>query len=212
VCLPYVTLLSLDWGLLSINGNNEWCVDNKNWKYKGTMTATRMTSIINYADVNDWFWNNLLSLNLDETTYLQFLKKNSQILDLNIVLLNNQITNSRKTKFLGLTIEETLSWKCHINQVLSRLSSACHAIKVITSFMSEDTLKMIYYSYIHSILTYGIIFWGNSPHNTDIFKIQKRIIRIMTKSRTGDPCRRCLMDWKYYLYSSNTYSVYYYLW
>jgi hypothetical protein len=36
-------------------------------------------------------------------------------------------------KFLGLTIVEMLSWKCHINQILSRLSSACYAIKVITS-------------------------------------------------------------------------------
>ena len=47
---------------------------------------------------------------------------------------------------------------------------------------------MICYSFIHSIITYGIIFWGNSPHSIDIFKIQKRIIRIMTKSRSRDSC------------------------
>jgi hypothetical protein len=143
-----------------------------------------------FADVNEWFSNNLLSLNFNKTTYLQFQTKNSQKIDLNITLLNNQITNSTNTKFLILTIEETLSWKCHINQTLSRLSSACYAIKVITPLMSEDTLKMIYHSYVHSIITYGIIFWGNSPHNTDIFKIQKRIIRIMTKSRSRDSCRQ----------------------
>jgi hypothetical protein len=104
--------------------------------------------------------------------------------------LNNQTTTSTNTKFLGLTVEETLSWKCHINQILSRLSSACYAIKVITPLMPEDILKIIYHSYVHSIITYGIIFWGNSPHNTDIFKIQKRIIRIMTKSRSRDSCRQ----------------------
>jgi hypothetical protein len=84
--------------------------------------------------------------------------------------------------FFCLGIEETLSWKCHINQMLLRLSSACYAIKVITPLMSKDTIKMIYYSYVRSIITYSIIFCGNSPHNTDIFQIQKRIIRIMTKS------------------------------
>jgi len=94
------------------------------------------------------------------------------------------------SKFLGLTTEEMLSWKCHISQILLRLSSACYAIKVITPLMSEDTTKMIDYSYVHSIVTYGIIFWENSSHNTDIFKIQKRIIRIMTKSRSGDSCRQ----------------------
>ena len=94
-----------------------------------------------YAEVNEWFRNNLLFLNLNKTTYLQFQTKNSQKLDLNITFLNNQIINSTNTKFLGLTIEETLSWKCHINQILLRLCLACYAIKVITPLMSEDTLK-----------------------------------------------------------------------
>ena len=131
----------------------------------------------------------MLFLNLNKTTYLQFLTKNSQKLDSNITLANNQITSSTNTKFLGLTIEQTLSWKCHIDQTLSRLSSACYAIRVIAPLMTENTLRMICYSYVHSIITYGIIFWGNSPHSAHIFKIQKRIIRIMTKSRGRDSCR-----------------------
>ena len=98
-----------------------------------------------FANVNEWYRKNLLFLNFNKTTCLQFQTKNSQKLDLNITLQNNQITNSRNTKFLGLTIEEMLSWKCHINHILSRLSSVCYAIKIITPLMSEDTSKMIYY-------------------------------------------------------------------
>jgi hypothetical protein len=41
---------------------------------------------------------------------------------------------------------------------------------------------MIYYSYVHSILSYGIISWGNSHLSNSIFKIQKRIIRVITSS------------------------------
>jgi hypothetical protein len=67
---------------------------------------------------------------------------------------------------------------------------ACYAIKVITPLMSEDTLKMIYYSYVHLVITYSIIFWGNLPHNVDIFKIKKWIIWVMTKSRRRDSCRQ----------------------
>jgi hypothetical protein len=132
----------------------------------------------------------MLFLNFNKTTYLQFLTKNSQKPDLNITLMNNKIVNSADIKFLGLIIEETLSWKCHINQILPKLSSACYEIRVITPLMTEDTLKMIYHAYVHSIITYGIIFWGNSPHSTYIFKMQKRIIRIMTKSRGKDSCRQ----------------------
>ena len=48
---------------------------------------------------------------------------------------------------------------------------------------------MVYFSYFHSIMSYGIIFWGNSHSSVKVFKIQKRIIRIMTKSNKHDTCR-----------------------
>jgi hypothetical protein len=139
-----------------------------------TEFATKLNNVL--ADVHEWFKSNLLFLNFNKTTHSQFLTKNSQKPDLNITLMNNKIVNSANTKFLGLIIEETLSWKCHVNQILPRLSSACYAIRVITPLMTEDTLKMIYHAYVHSIITYGIIFWGNSSHSTHIFKMQKRII------------------------------------
>jgi hypothetical protein len=43
-------------------------------------------------------------------------------------------------------------------------------------------MKTIYYSYIHLIVTYGIIFWGNSAGSDEVFKLQKRAIRIITNS------------------------------
>jgi hypothetical protein len=39
-----------------------------------------------------------------------------------------------------------------------RLNMACFAIRAIKPFMSLDAIKMIYYSYVYSILKYGIIF------------------------------------------------------
>jgi hypothetical protein len=63
--------------------------------------------------------------------------KNSQKLDLNISLQNNQITNSKNTKYLRLTIEETLSWKYHINHILSKLTSACYAVR---GYFTKDLL------------------------------------------------------------------------
>jgi hypothetical protein len=55
--------------------------------------------------------------------------------------------------------------------------------------MSQEILKMIYFSYVHSIMTYGIIFWGNLPYSINIFRIQKRIIRIIMNVKTRDSCR-----------------------
>jgi len=55
--------------------------------------------------------------------------------------------------------------------------------------MPHSTLIMIYYSLFHSVMSSGIIFWGNLSHSQKIFKLQKRAIRITTGSRNKDSCR-----------------------
>jgi hypothetical protein len=56
--------------------------------------------------------------------------------------------------------------------------------------MSQHALKIIYSSYFHSVMSYGIIFWGNSRISGDIFKVQKRIVRILSNKTSYDSCRR----------------------
>jgi hypothetical protein len=56
-------------------------------------------------------------------------------------------------------------------------------------YVTINTLKMIYYSYFHSVMTYSLLFWGNSPDSIKIFRLQKRIIRIMMGRRPRDSCR-----------------------
>ena len=54
--------------------------------------------------------------------------------------------------------------------------------------MSVNTLKTIYYSYFNTIISYGLPFWGNSPHSVKIFRIQKKI-RIMIGCKSKVSCR-----------------------
>jgi hypothetical protein len=51
-----------------------------------------------------------------------------------------------------------------------------------------DTLKLIYFSHIHSIISYGIIFWGSSSYANKVFILQKKVIRIITNIRPKDSC------------------------
>jgi hypothetical protein len=55
--------------------------------------------------------------------------------------------------------------------------------------MSLQNLRMIYLCNVHSILSYGIIFWGYSSYANTIFKIQKRVIRIMMNAGNRESCR-----------------------
>jgi hypothetical protein len=105
-----------------------------------------------------------------------------------IITSNSIITNINSTKFLGLIIDSTLSWKYHITGLTSKLNKACYAIRAIKPFMSLEVMKMIYYSYVHSVISYGLIFWGNCHFSDSIFKIKKRIIRVITNTGRRDSC------------------------
>ena len=52
--------------------------------------------------------------------------------------------------------------------------------------MTLDTLTMVYHSYFHSIVIYGIISWGNSSYSNSIFKLQQRIVIIIMGVRIRD--------------------------
>ena len=109
----------------------------------------------------NWFQSNLITLNCDKTHFLQFLTKIHNEIKIQIIFSNTIITNINSTKFLRLIIDSTLSWKVHIAGPTSKLNKACYAIRAIKPFMSLDVMKMIYYSHLHSVISYGIIFWGN---------------------------------------------------
>ena len=106
------------------------------------------------------------------------------------------------TKFLGLIIDDSLSWKAHIDQMMSKLNTACFVIRMIQAMMSQETLRMVYFAYIYSIMSYGIIFGGDQLHSEKIFNIQDRVIRIITNSRARDSHRELLKKWEILLFYS----------
>ena len=147
-------------------------------------------------NINDWFRGNSLSLNFDKTYFLQFRPKNSYEINIKISCDNKLINEAKNIKFLGLDIHSSLSWKNHMDRMKIELSTAWYAIRYVKHFMSQDTLRIIYFSYFHSILSYGVILWGNSAHSSNIFKIQKRIIRIIMNARNSDSCHQLFKNLK----------------
>jgi hypothetical protein len=79
--------------------------------------------------------------------------------------------------------------------------------------MPKKTLRKIYFSYVHSVMTYGIIFWSNLPHSTNIFKSRKHTVRIIMNASTRDFCKELFKDLKIltlnsqYIYSLSLYVV-----
>ena len=132
-----------------------------------------------FDSANKWFKVNSLSINVKKTHYIPFKTKNKPTLDINIVCDNKSITPATDIKFLGIYLQDSTNWSCHIEYIIPKLSSACYVMRSIRPIMPINTLKIVYYSHFNTIITYGLPFWGNSPHITKIFEMQKQIIRIM---------------------------------
>jgi len=126
--------------------------------------------------------------------------------------INKTTVTVKSIKFLGLNIDTILNWKLHISDLKPRLNKACYAIRSIKPFMSSAVLKSVYYLYAHSIMSYGLIVWGNSTDSDELFKIQKRIIRIIMNSNKNASCKELLKKLNILpLQSKYIYTQYYYL-
>jgi hypothetical protein len=108
------------------------------------------------SQLNKWFDGSSLLVNYEKTQYVHFTLKGAVLHEAPIGYNNNFISNSTNTKFLGVIMENTLSWKAHIDHLLPKLCMACYSIRTIEHFMYQENLKSIHYSYFHSLMTYGI--------------------------------------------------------
>jgi hypothetical protein len=137
---------------------------------------------------------NGLALNMEKTNMMKFTSSCHQNEALQFIYQNKIITGTNNTKFLGLELDKTINWKNHVQKIIPKLSSACYLVRRMYPCCNLNTLKMIYFTYFHTIMEYPIIFWGVSVEGKRIFRQQKRIIRIMTGSTSRISCRT--LFWK----------------
>ncbi|RVE47616.1 hypothetical protein evm_007713 [Chilo suppressalis] len=138
----------------------------------------------NYDDVNNalsqvlqWFNVNNLKINANKTKCIKFSLPNVKVEHIEIKLNNNKLDLVDSTTFLGITIDSKLQWNHHITLLAGKLSSAAYAIRKIRQLTDTETARTVYFSYFHSILSYGIILWGTAADIESIFILQKRAVR-----------------------------------
>jgi hypothetical protein len=73
--------------------------------------------------------------------------------------------------------------------MIPKLSGACYTVWLMVHISDTTTLKSVYFAYYHSIIKYGIIFWGNSSSRAKIITLHKKIIRILAGAQPRTSCR-----------------------
>ena len=113
-----------------------------------------------------WFKANKLSLNEGKTKYTFFHKtrqKDNIPLKMPLLAINGKnIERTTSIKFLGVLLDEHLSWKNHISVVENKISKNIGILYRAKNIVSKDGLKTLYFSFVHSYLNYGNIAWGST--------------------------------------------------
>ena len=89
-----------------------------------------------FITLNKCLRANQLPLNYNKTNYVHFTTNRNMSANLNIGFNSNFITNSSYTKFMGVTMKNTLSWNNHIDLIMKKLSKACYIIRNAKTFIS----------------------------------------------------------------------------
>ena len=122
--------------------------DDTNVFYSGVDIQTICKCISRELDkLHVWLSVNKLSLNVDKTNFILF--GNRKNIDNVCISMNNSIiTRVRSTKFLGVIIDEKLTWKYHISLVRSKLSKTVdilYRIRHLSLILIYETQKLFCY-------------------------------------------------------------------
>ena len=109
----------------------------------------------------DWFKANKLTLNLEKTICLLF-QQSGSCKELELVIDTVTIRTSKETKFLGMWLDQHLTWSTHIQKLVTKLKCNINLLKHGNRLMTTDCKRLVYFAHIQSHLQYGILLWGNS--------------------------------------------------
>ena len=148
--------------------------------------------------IDNWLTANKLSLNINKTNYIVFCTPNSKLPGQHALQLRNrEIKKVVSVKFLGVIVHEHLSWKPHMEALLSKIRITCSIVHKIRNHLSQRTLLLLYNSMIKSHLQYCIMTWCNG-NKTMVKKLQSlvnKFIRLILKLNYRDSVKTLMQQY-----------------
>ena len=170
--LPSVSNLFMP--ILFANGTNLFCT-GKNLK--------DVVSQINVeiGKVYCWVKAKKLSLDIDKTNFMLFTPKHFTCSMDDLLVNGNRITEVNGTKYLGVIIDNKLTWCPHIMYISEKIAKWIGIILKARKVFDNETLFSLYYTFVYPYLNYCIHVWGKAcdTHLRYLIVLQNKIIRIM---------------------------------
>jgi len=135
--------------------------------------------------VMDWLTKNKLSLNISKTKHMLITNKHVSTESFVINVNRNRIERTVTYKYLGVIVDEKLTWKEHCKQLCSTISKYVGVMYKVKCYVNNQTLRMLYHSLINSRAQYGLIAWGKaaSCHLQPISAVLNRAMRCLNTDK-----------------------------
>ena len=83
------------------------------------------------------------------------------------------------SKSLGVMIDETLTWHCHVDLITKKVNSGLYVLKRLRDLVDVETLLAVYKTLIHRILItalkYGVVLGLLFETNFRDYKIEQYV-------------------------------------
>jgi len=118
---------------------------------------TKIDSVV--AELETWFNRNDLMINAGKTGVMLFHNRQTHVLVKPLVTFNNlNVHYTAEIKFLGIQFTDTLKWHSHVHLLAGKLCKVAFMIKYLKEVVSPNLIKNIYFTKLHSLLRFGILF------------------------------------------------------
>ena len=134
--------------------------------------------------ISVWLNVNKLSLNVKKSKYMIFHTPMKKVEYPNLKINNVVIERVETFNFLGLTLNQHMNWKSHLDILSNKIARAIGILNRLKHFIPVHVKLTIYFSLIYCHFNYGILAWGNDCQR--ITTLQKKCIRTITNSKYND--------------------------
>ena len=126
-----------------------------------------------------WLRANKLPLNIEKTELVVFWRQNAKLNNFFKIKLDGRLFPTGSVKYLGVLLDEHLTWSPQISHVQMKLSRAIGILSKLRYQANTDILKTVYHSLFGTHLIYACQLWGQNNKETQnkFWTLQNRALK-----------------------------------
>ena len=150
-------------------------------------------------NISEWMRMNKLSIHPEKTVFMviNHPRRQNTLPELPPFYLNNtRIKQAHKTKYLGLTVDDSLNWNEQYKSVKGKVEGGLAALRKLKNIFPQSKLLDVYRALVESHFRYANVVWGALPSTklSTLQKYQNRAFNLIESSKIKDAYNRNVLD------------------